>query len=224
MIRALIFDFDGTILETEGPVFQSWEEVYKAYGCQLSLEEWATNIGTAEEPFIPLDDLEKRLGRSLDRSAIEQRRRQREIELVLSQPALAGVENYLRDAHRLGLKLGLASSSTCQWVTSHLSRLGFLEYFDVVNAGDDVPLTKPDPAVYEITLEQLGVRPEQAVAFEDSPNGVLAAKRAGVFCVAVPNPITRSLSIDHADLHLNSLAEMPLEELLFCIEGSQKSS
>jgi HAD superfamily hydrolase (TIGR01509 family) len=214
MINALIFDFDGTILETEGPIFQSWQELYQSYGCQLSLEGWSANIGTAEEVFDPFEELEKCLGCSLDRQRIEPARRQREIDLILTQPALPGVVDYIQEAKRRDLKLGLASSSSCAWVIGHLARLGLLEFFDVINAGDDVPLTKPDPALYLLTLEGLGVHGEQAVAFEDSPNGVLAAKRAGMYCVAVPNALTRLLPIDHADLRLESLADMPLEELL----------
>ena len=214
MIRALIFDFDGTILETEGPVLQSWQELYQSYGCSLSLEEWAVNIGTAEETFDPLDELEKRLGFELDRSRLAPARRQREMEIIVHEPVLPGVRDYLEDARRLGLRVGLASSSSCAWVTGHLSRLGLLGYFDEINARDDVPRTKPDPILYLTTLAGLGVCGEQAVAFEDSPNGVLAAKRAGLTCVAVPNALTARLDLSAADLSLASLADLPLPELL----------
>jgi HAD superfamily hydrolase (TIGR01509 family) len=224
MIRALIFDFDGTILETEGPVLQSWQELYQSYGSSLTLEEWAVNIGTAEETFDPLDELEKRLGRGLDRDRVAPARRQRELDIIVHQPVLPGVQEYLDDARRLGLKVGLASSSSCAWVTGHLSRLRLLDYFDVINARDDVPRTKPDPILYLATLAGLGVEGKQAVAFEDSPNGVLAAKRAGMQCVAVPNAITRRLPIQGADLWLDSLAELPLEELLRQIEASRADS
>ena len=221
MIHALIFDFDGTILETEGPILQSWQELYQSYGCQLTLEQWAVNIGTADETFDPLDELEKRLGRELDRQSLAPARRQREMDIIVHQPVLPGVQDYLRDARQLGLKVGLASSSSCAWVTGHLARLGLIDYFDVINASDDVPRTKPDPILYLTTLEGLGVRGEQAVAFEDSPNGVLAAKRAGMHCVAIPNTITRCLPIQGADLRLDSLADMPLEELFRRIEPAR---
>jgi beta-phosphoglucomutase-like phosphatase (HAD superfamily) len=77
---------------------------------------------------------------------------------------------------------------------------------------------KPDPALYQCAVDALELRPEEAVAFEDSPNGVTAAKRAGLFCVAVPNPLTRQLILTHADLQLASLAEMPLQRLLEHLE------
>ena len=93
-------------------------------------------------------------------------------------------------------------------------RLGLMEHFDAIKCANDVTNVKPDPELYLIALVALKVRASEAIALEDSPNGILAAKRAGLFCVAVPNPITVQLSLDHADLRLDSLAELPLEKLL----------
>lgn len=99
-------------------------------------------------------------------------------------------------------------------MTAHLSRLELIHQFGVIKCGDDVKQTKPDPELYLATVRDLGLQPSQAIALEDSPNGVLAAKRAGLFCVAVPSPLTKDLPLDHADLRLDSLADMPLEDLL----------
>ncbi len=214
MIRALVFDFDGLILETETPIFQSWQELYRVHGLELSFDTWSTIIGTADTDYDPLDALENQLGGLPQREEVAARRLQRESELVLAQPVLPGVHQYLQDARRLGLKIGLASSSPCDWVEGHLARLGLRRYFDEIKASDDVICTKPDPALYIAAVQGLGVRPEEAVALEDSPNGVLAARRAGLFCVAVPNELTRRLPLEHADLCLDSLAQMPLEALL----------
>jgi HAD superfamily hydrolase (TIGR01509 family) len=223
MIRALIFDFDGLILDTEGPVFQSWQELYREYGCEISFEKWSTIIGTTEEWFDPLDDLEsclKENGKAavLDRQEIKPRRLQRELDLVNSMPVQPGVREYLDAARKLGLKIGLASSSTCQWVTGNLKRLGLIDYFDDIQGKDDVERTKPDPELYLRTVEHLGVPVNEAVAFEDSPNGIRAAKKAGLFCVAVPNPLTKLLDINEADMRMETLGEMPLEELLVRVE------
>jgi HAD superfamily hydrolase (TIGR01509 family) len=213
-IQALVFDFDGLILDTETPIFQSWQEMYRAYGLELPLELWVTNIGTAEEPFDPLTELVRQSSMPLDHQEIAARRMQRELELIQDHAPLPGVVDYLQDAQSLGLKVGIASSSSCRWVSGHLERLGLIGYFNAIVAKDDVPVTKPDPTLYRAILEKLDVAPERAVAFEDSPNGILAARRAGLFCVAVPNVMTRYLPIDHADLRLDSLAEMTLEDLL----------
>lgn len=214
MIRALIFDFDGLILDTELPDFLSWQEVFEEYGGCLPLSAWATCIGTSEDAFDPLDFLEAQLGRPVDREAIRGKREQRKTELVEKQPILPGVERYITDAKRLGLKLGLASTSSRDWITGHLSRLGLGDHFDCIKCADDVRLTKPDPELYHAVLDALGVLANEAIAFEDSPNGILAAKRAEIFCVAVPNTLTRHLSLDQADVRLTSLADLPLEKLL----------
>jgi HAD superfamily hydrolase (TIGR01509 family) len=213
-IKGLIFDFDGLILETEEPIFQSWQELYYTYGRQLSYDDWAGIIGTAEATFDPATALEKQLGCQLDWETIGSQRLQREQELIAHQTPLPGVVEMLCDARRLGLKVGLASSSPCKWVTGHLDRLGLINYFDCIMGGDDVQLTKPDPELYLRALAGLDLRPEEVLVFEDSPNGVWAAKFAGLFCVAVPTEMTHQLPLEHADLRLNSLADLPLEKLI----------
>ena len=219
MIRALVFDFDGLILETEGPIFLSWQELYASYGFPLPFEVWATTIGSAEAEFDPARELERLVGQSLDWTAIEPARQRRELALISEQPLLPGVEQTLQEARRMGLKLGLASSSTCKWVNGHLRERGLRPYFEVVRAADDVRLTKPDPELYLAVLSALGVCGAEAVALEDSPNGIRAAKAAGMTCVAVPNHLTRQLALDEADLRLESLAEMSLESLLEKVDG-----
>jgi HAD superfamily hydrolase (TIGR01509 family) len=214
MIRALIFDFDGLILDTEVPEFQSWQETFQDHGCHLPLEAWVACIGTSSDVFDPYAYLETQLGCSVDRDALRTRHRQRCAALLASQPVLPGVQTYIDDAQRLGLQRGVASSSSRAWVTGHLERLGLLAHFASIRCADDVSQVKPDPALYRLTLETLGVRPDEAIAFEDSPNGILAAKRAGLFCVAVPNALTCGLPLHHADLQCASLADMPLEVLL----------
>lgn len=214
MIRGLIFDFDGLILETEEPVFQSWCELYRSHGCELGFEEWATLIGTAEASFDPFQSLEQQVGRKLDRQDLLATRKQRERSLILTQPVRPGVADYLSQAKQLGIKRAVATSSNYGWVSSHLSRLGLLDSFDCIRSRDDVRHTKPDPELFLSALDCLGVHASEAIVFEDSPNGILAARRAGIFCVAVPNPLTRRLDLHLADLQLESLADLPLSELL----------
>jgi HAD superfamily hydrolase (TIGR01509 family) len=213
MIKALVFDFDGLILDTEGPEYQSWQEIYRAYGCSLPLSKWAEGIGSCDV-FDPCDYLAEQLGQPVDRAAIGAKCRSRFAELMANQSILPGVERYIFKARKLGLKLGLASSSSRSWVTGYLAQLGLEAYFDSIKCADDVERTKPDPALYLATLQALKVKAHEAIALEDSPNGVLAAKRAGIFCVAVPNAMTQQLSLGLADLQISSLAELSLEKLL----------
>ena len=209
----LIFDFDGLILDTESPEFDSWRDIFTEHGCALSLEEWAVCIGTADV-FDPCARLEALLGRPVDRDALRAERRRRSDALIAAQTPLPGVVERIGEAREMGMKLGVASSSSRDWVEGHLARLGLAAHFDCVRCADHVERVKPDPALYRIVLDGLGLRPEDAIALEDSPNGVLAARRAGIFCVAVPNAATRDLAFDGAGLRLTSLAELSLGELL----------
>ncbi len=214
MFQAIIFDFDGLILDTEMPDYLSWHETYRKLGCELPLELWQSSIGTADS-FNPLDYLEQQLGRPIDRPAIQRQRRARDAELLAAQTILPGVEAYLDQANQLGLQIGVASSSSHSWVDRHLTRLGLFDRFDVICCRDDVnDQGKPDPAVYIAVLDKLAVGSRHALALEDSPNGVLAAKRAGLSCVAVPNQMTRDLSFDGADHRVDSLADLTLPQLL----------
>ncbi len=219
-IRALIFDFDGLILDTEGPIFQSWQELYESYGGQLSFSTWAKIIGTVSNEFDHFEELEKQIGSPLDRAKLSPQRRQRELDLIAEQPLQPGVENYLKDAKLIGLKIGLASSSPCSWVTGHLTQRGLIDYFDCIYARDDVKVVKPDPELYLSVLDELSVRADQAFVIEDSPIGVTAAQRAGLFCVAVPNALTALMPLDHADMRLNSLTDISLEDLIRQVESS----
>jgi HAD superfamily hydrolase (TIGR01509 family) len=222
MIRALVFDFDGLILETELPVYESWRELFDRYGLELPFEKWALNIGTAEETFDPVEEFRSVIDPHADLSQILTRRLERELELIGDGTPLPGVTAYLREARQMRLKIGLASSSSCRWVEGHLKRLGLRDYFEVLQAKDDVAVTKPDPALYRSTVDLLGVLPREASAFEDSANGVLSAKRAGLYCVAVPNTLTRRTDISQADLVLGSLEELSLQDLIRQIEGISK--
>jgi HAD superfamily hydrolase (TIGR01509 family) len=214
MIRAVVFDFDGLILDTEVPEFQVWQEIYCAHGCELPLAIWATGIGTSADAFNPYTYLEAQLGCPIDREGVQQQRQQRYRELLKAQSVLPGVVECIAEAKRLGLQLGVASSSSRQWVVGHLTELSLVRHFDCIKCSDDVSHVKPHPELYQAVIDTLALRPEQAVAFEDSPNGIAAAKGAGLFCVAVPNSVTRQLALTQADLLVTSLADMPLSQLL----------
>jgi HAD superfamily hydrolase (TIGR01509 family) len=213
VIRAIVFDFDGLILDTEEPVYRSWLEVYEAHGELLPFERWVQIVGSTTTEFHPQLHLEERLGKPLSQEVLEGRIGRR-TEMILAQELLPGILQSIDDARGLGLKLGVASSSTRDWVSGHLERLGILSRFDCVRCRDDVNHAKPAPDLYLAVLDCLGVSASEAVAIEDSPNGVMAAKQAGMRCVAIPNSITATLDLSQADVVLRSLSEMPLRELL----------
>jgi HAD superfamily hydrolase (TIGR01509 family) len=187
--------------------------VYEAHGEELPFEKWVQIVGSTTLGFHPQHHLEERLGRPLPKEVLD-RRLDRRTELVLANALLPGVVDALDAARERGLKLGVASSSTAEWVRGHLARLGILDRFDCLRCRDDVAHAKPEPDLYLAVLDCLGVAASEAIAIEDSPHGVTAAKRAGMRCVAIPNSITQRLDLSAADCLLGSLAEVTLAELL----------
>jgi len=213
VIRALVFDFDGLILETETPAHQSWAEIYVEHGHELPMDRWHGYIGS-DTGFDPAGHLAALVGEGFDRDATQKRRDARKTELIAALDVMVGVREYVADANRLGLRLAVASSSSRAWVLGHLERLRLRAEWDAVLTRDDVERTKPAPDLYLAAVKALGVAPREAVAFEDSRNGIAAAKDAGLLCVAVPNALTAEMDLSRADLRLASLAETPLERLL----------
>ena len=213
MIHALVFDFDGLILETETPAYQSWAEIYREHGHEIPMDLWHAYIGS-DRGFDPAGHLAALVGEGFDRDATQVRRNLRKTELTAALDVMAGVRDYVADAKRLGLRLAVASSSSRAWVLGHLERLHLHAEWDAVRTRDDVVRTKPAPDLYLAAVETLGVAPGEAVAFEDSANGIAAAKAAGLRCVAVPNALTAGMDLSQADLQLDSLAGTPLAELL----------
>ena len=213
MFKAIVFDFDGLILDTEGPVYRSWVEVYEAHGEELPFERWVRIVGSTSIEFHPQHHLEERLGRPLPQEVLEERISRR-TEMVLAEKLLPGVVELVEEARSAGLKLGVASSSTTDWVKGHLARLGILDRFDCIRCRDEVARAKPEPDLYLAVLDCLGVAAAEAFAIEDSPNGIAAAKSAGLRCVAIPNPITSSLDLSRADLVVSSLADLSLAQLV----------
>ena len=211
-VAALIFDFDGLIVDSETPGFRAWSEVYESHGCVLPFEKYSACIGTIGG-FDLHGYLEEQTGRSFDRDDLERRCNSRWLELMHDQPMLPGVAACVSSAKKSGLGLAIASSSTEKWVTRNLKKFGLLDSFDAVCTSDYVEAVKPDPALYLLALDKLGVAAGEAIAFEDSPNGILAAKRAGLFCIAIPNPLTKDLALELADRRLTSLEEFDLNDV-----------
>jgi HAD superfamily hydrolase (TIGR01509 family) len=218
VIRAVVFDFDGVILDTEGPIFTVWREVFDAHGCPpLTVQEWSAEIGTVGGlDMITL--LQERATRPVDEDAMHEWRRARRNELLAREVTRPGVREWLDEADALGLPLAIASSSPRDWVEPHLERLGLLERFGCVACFSDGIAPKPAPDSYLHACAALGVEPRNALAIEDSPHGVTAAKRAGLWCLAVPHAITAQLDLSHADAVLESLAGTSLRETVARVE------
>ena len=217
-LQGILFDFDGLILDTETPIFQAWKEKFKEYGQELLLVEWAEILGKSTDHLGPIKVFLNEFPEESKRKEILQEVKQTELELIHQKRPLPGVEDLVNKAKELGLMLGIVSSSDQEWVHSHLKRLGLMEYFDHTSCADEVEIAKPNPELYNLGLKKTGLAREKVLVLEDSPNGVLAAKRAELFCIAVPNQLTIQLPFDNdggePDLVLASLLEFPWDDLM----------
>lgn len=212
-MRAIVFDLDGVLLDTESADFAAWKRAYREHGQVLPGDRWVAAIGSDETRFDPLAELRRLVGERFDEEAMQRARRAHRDALTARLRPCPGVVELLDAAERAGVATAVASSSERGWVEGHLDGLGLRHRFSVLRCREDVARVKPDPALYRAAVEALGVAPHEAVAIEDSPNGLAAAVEAGLFTVAVPGPMTRGLDFGAADLVLASLAEITLEAL-----------
>jgi HAD superfamily hydrolase (TIGR01509 family) len=214
-LRALVFDFDGLILDTEWSAFSTAAAVWAEHGLELDLAVWQTIIGTAEHAHWS-EMLEADLGGPIDRDKVIPARQEQHHAEVEAMDLLPGVEDLITAATTAGLRLAVASSSPHYWVDGHLERRGLAPSFETTVCREDVEITKPDPALYREAARRLGVDRTEAIALEDSHNGVLAARAAGMKVIAVPNRVTRGQDFQQATLVVDSLKDLTipiLEEL-----------
>lgn len=226
MLKALIFDFDGLILDTETPEVLVWESIYKEHGFELPLNEWEKTVGGyGISNFNAADHLSLLSSGELDSVSLRSRYRKEADVIIQASSILPGVISIIKQAKENSLKVVIGSSSPHSWVDTHAQRLGIFHYFDHIICADDVApgRTKPNPDIYLKVLEQLNVKNDEAVVFEDSLNGVLAARRAGIFVVAVPNPLTAKMNVS-GDMTVSSIAELSLQELSVTIERMNRVS
>jgi HAD superfamily hydrolase (TIGR01509 family) len=216
VITALLFDFDGVIVDTEIPTFQSWRDTYAEYGVDLALDDWLPAVGSGSSvsgAFDAVAHLERLIGTTVDREAVIAHRTQRKAELYAGAPLLPGVPERLAEAQGRRMKTAIVTRNRDDRVQGSLCRVGLDHQWQALICANEEP-TRDKAELYRHALVVLGVRADQALAFEDSPSGVRGAKRARVLCAAVPNEITRGAAFDEADIVLSSLAERSLDEIL----------
>jgi HAD superfamily hydrolase (TIGR01509 family) len=209
MLRALVFDFDGLILDTESSFIEAYAAVHARHGVPFDREPLRREAGYVDYTFDPWHAF----GKAADRAALNAERRERNRELNLLLPIRPGLVPLLDDAQAAGLHLGVASNETHAHVEGHLGRVGLLPRFEFIACREDAASPKPEPDIYRLVLNRFGLRGSEAVAFEDSPIGTLAAKRAGMWVIAVPNETTAECDFTHAHWRAKSLEETPLAEL-----------
>ncbi|MGD8112798.1 HAD family hydrolase [Vibrio sp. TRT 17S01] len=214
--KALIFDFDGLLVDTESCMFKAWEALMKPYGVDVSPLQVAGLVGSSA-PATALYHLYRyHVGYSMSDQQIQEQVLKTAYQHIETLTEREGVRDYLDFAKQKRLKLALATSSEREHYLPILKRLKLEHYFDCFTGAEEIALErrKPCPDVYLASLKQLGVSAHQAIAFEDSPPGITAARSAGISTVAVTNLLTRHLDVSHATLVLSSMSQLSLANLI----------
>ena len=220
MIKGVIFDFDGLLVDTESIWYEAFKEaLLEGHSVELDLEGYSRCVGTGNDVLYPY--LHEIAGKPIDCEQLENDAYEKFQEKMKAPILREGVKEYLDEAKQHNLIIGLASSSSREWVISYLEQLDILDYFHVINTKDDVTRVKPDPELYKKTLRDCSLLPTEAIAFEDSLNGLQAAKQAGIRCVIVPNHVTRNLAFIHHDYQLDSMKQESMSEVIKKMVGSE---
>jgi len=208
MISAVIFDFDGTIIDTEWSEFTTVQDEFRSHGHEYELETFLEGVGRADGRHWA-DVLQELTGPRADIEEIKERRKRAHRELIETTDLRPGVVHLMERAEQKRKALAVASSSPISWVERHLADRGLVDRFDVIATRDLVERAKPWPDVFLVAAEELAVDPAACLVIEDSHHGVAAAKAAGMVCVAVPNPVTIGSDFSAADIVLDSLTDLP---------------
>lgn len=212
--KGFIFDFDGLILDTESPQFVIFHKEFARFGVTFTYQDWWKVIGSGFAEYNPFDHLASLADDHHD-SAYFRQMIDRQIAEALDQAQpFPGVVPFIQDAMRLQLPMAVASSSDQDWVCRQLTRIGLLDCFSSVITADDVSQVKPDPELYLVAARSLKLQPAECIAFEDSLNGIKSAKAAGIYCIAIPNEITRKMPLEMADQIVPSFSDLRIHDLL----------
>ena len=216
MIKAVIFDFDGTIIDTETAWYRVFKNAYKQYGVDLSLELYAQCLGTNLASFNPYTYLTTHHNISMDLEKFRTTIQNNYSKLIEEEAVRPGILNLLQEAKEAGLKIGLASSSQREWIDKFVHLLELEDYFECYCTADTVKNVKPNPELYLQALEQLGVQANEAIAIEDSPNGARAAVAAGLHTIVIKNTLTKQLPFSYGHHTIPSLEHYKLQDLIDC--------
>jgi HAD superfamily hydrolase (TIGR01509 family) len=220
-LEAVIFDFDGVVLDSENAEYESHRRIYERCGVPLSVDEWCRAIGLWTEGH---DDqrfvrLREQSASAPEREAYHEERRRIFQSLVPAEP-MRGIRDLLLALQTAAVPTAIASTAPSRWVVPSAERIGVRQLFHTVVTGDDVPRRKPAPDVYLEAARRLGASPARSVAIEDSGPGITAACAAGMKTVAIPHWLTEPHDLSQADLRVAHAGELTLERLRQVLDGA----
>lgn len=218
-LKAVVFDFDGVILDTEDAEFQAWSSVFSDFGVTLEMEEWSKCVGNAPGSWSAPEHLAS-LVSGVDTGAAERTYLGRRDAMIVEMDVRPGVRELIAELVAEGVPLAVASSSRHVWVDGLLRQVGLREEFPIIWTRDKAGRAKPWPDVYLKACEELGFSPARCVAIEDSPNGCLAAQEAGLKILGCPNEVTRwFFDASLCDRVVGSLGEVGVGDLRALVAG-----
>lgn len=225
MLSAVIFDFDGIILDSETPEFEAYRRLFERCGGSLTPDEWCHQIGVwtdgqAERWFERL----RVLPGAPESFDAFQRERRRLFDERVSPTPMRGILDLVGALRSAGVPLGIASTSPARWVVPALDRLAIRERFDTVVTADDVEKRKPAPDVYIEAARRLGADPGRSVAIEDSAPGIAAARAAGMKTVAIPHWLTEAHDLSAADLRVAHAGDLTVDRLTALVDERGRRS
>jgi HAD superfamily hydrolase (TIGR01509 family) len=221
--QAVLFDFDGTLWDSETAVFGVFRELFAEHGQELTLQTWSAAIGTVGgfDPYAHLTELVA----GLDAGKVRERSERRIRDAVREVPLRPGVDAFLRQLDEAGVRRALVSSDRSEWLVTNLERLGWPDgWAAMVCADGDAARAKPNPHLYEAALELLDVPASRTLAIEDSPNGIHAAKAAGLPCLCVPNEATEQLDLSEADLVVPTFEGLHLQDVWTDLRSARRGA
>lgn len=206
--RAVIFDFDGLLVDTEYAIYSSWARVFASCGHPLPLDLFNQCLGSGYTHWNPGDHLEQLTNRTFNWEIINARRQEEIVRDLEHTGLLPGARELICRLAEVGTPMGVASSSSHRWVDGWLNKLDIMPYFQTVVCRDDGLPVKPDPALFLKAAENLGMPPSQCLVLEDSQNGTTAAFRAGMPVISIPNRVTEQADFSLATSKICSLTEL----------------
>jgi len=211
---AVIFDFDGILVDTEGAVYQAWAELFRESGADLPLNLYTKCVGSDHAIWDPKAYFEEITGTRPDWPPLLEAKNLRTRRLLEGSGLMPGARHWLDRLADLGSRPAVASSSSRAWVDGWLDILGVAEYFHSTHCREDVGALKPRPDLFLRAANALGVDPQRVLAIEDSHNGMTAALAAGMTVLVVPNEITRGQDFSAAHVLADSLDDSNALEML----------
>ncbi|WP_100336234.1 HAD family hydrolase [Hymenobacter chitinivorans] len=215
MIRTVIFDMDGVLVDTEPLHHDAFFRHFAELGIPMTAAEYATFLGASTRNVY--QELKAQFGLREEVETLIQRKRElfgKSFDESTTLELLPGARPLIEDLHRAGVPLQLASSASKETIARVFTRFGLYPYFDNLISGEDFPRSKPDPAIFLHAAQLAGVPPHECLVIEDSANGVTAAKAAGMACVGYKSEHSEGQNLDHADrvvAHLGQLSATAIQ-------------